>query len=541
MKGALADGVLPGLLRNLYVGRKNGRLRIENNEGCRTVRFQHGQIIAASSNLAAERLGETLVQTGHLSQGDLDRATEIVIRDRKRLGVVLRELNVYDDDKLQDAISIHVHEMLKKVFATTAGTFEFVEMPETIGDEDTTLKVSTGELILEAVDRVTDPEVVRRSLGDLTRRLALPSDPLLRFQKVTLTPTDGFLLSRVDGTSTAREVIAMLPLPEDDVCRSLLGLLSTGLVEFAAPLPKREPVRAPAPPPAAPAPPATPAAGPAPSAPPPSAAPPPAAPAPPRESIEERRKEIIDAWSGLKARNHHEVLGLATDAIQSEVKDAYFRLAKRFHPDAQTNPALADMRDKLEAIFIRLGQAYENLKARAPVSRPVAPASPARAPGPAPEPPPEPPPPAAEPMLDSRTVAETVARATKKMSEEKYWDAIQILEGVMNRSEGKALSRVRTLLAQCYLKNPNWVRRAEEQLHLVLAKDPSNVDAIYTLATIYKNGGLKNRALAQLRKVLELKPEHEAAQHDLLELTPSEENPSGGEGGGIFKRFFGKS
>src|SRR5690349_10695302 len=158
MKGAIADGVLPGLLRSLYVGRKNGRLRIESSDGNRAVRFQHGQIIGASSNLAAERLGETLVQTGHLSQADLERATEIVIRDRKRLGVVLRELNVFDDDKLQDAISIHVHEMLKKVFATTAGTFEFVEMPEAIGDEDTTLKVSTGELILEAVDRVTDPE-----------------------------------------------------------------------------------------------------------------------------------------------------------------------------------------------------------------------------------------------------------------------------------------------------------------------------------------------------------------------------------------------
>jgi hypothetical protein len=534
MKGALADGVLPGLLRSLYVGRKNGKLRIENSEGCRTVRFQHGQIIGASSNLTDERLGETLVRTGHLPAADLERATEVVLRDRKRLGVVLREMGICDEDKLQDNISIHVHEILKKVFGTQSGTFEFVEMPEAIGDEDTTLKVSTGELILEAVDRVTDPAVVRRSLGDLGRRLALPSDPLLRFQKVTLTPTDGFLLSRVDGTSTAREVIAMLPLPEDEVCRSLLGLLSTGLVEFTTPPPKREAPPRPAEP-ASVAPPvsATPAAAATPS---PAAAAPP--PAPPRENIEDRRKEIVDAWTGLKTRNHYEILGLPTDAIQSEVKEAYFRLARRFHPDAQTNPALADMRDKLEAVFIRLGQAYENLKARAPASRPVAPA-PAPAPAPA-APPAEAPPPAAEPMLDSRTVAEIVARATKKMQEEKFWDAIQILEGVMNRSEGKALARVRTLLAQCYLKNPNWVRRAEEQLQLVLAKDPNSVDALYVLATIYKNGGLKNRAISHLRKVLELKPDHETAHADLVELAPTPEDQPG-EGGGIFKRFFGKS
>lgn len=115
MKGVLAEGVLPGLLRSLYVGRKSGRLRFSSGETHRIVRFQHGQIIGASSNLQEERLGETLVRTNHLGQADLDRATEIILRDRKRLGVVMRELGLCDEDKLQDLISIHVHEILKRV------------------------------------------------------------------------------------------------------------------------------------------------------------------------------------------------------------------------------------------------------------------------------------------------------------------------------------------------------------------------------------------------------------------------------------------
>ena len=537
MKGVLAEGVLPGVLRSLYVGRKSGRLRLESGEACRTVRFQHGQIVGAASNLPEERLGETLVRTGHLSQADLDRATEVIIRDRKRLGVVLLELQIYTEDRLQDNISIHVHETLKKVFSTTNGQFEFIDMPEALGDEDATLKVSTGEMILEAVDRVTDPEVVRRSLGDLNRRLALPADPLLRFQKVTLTPTDGFILSRVDGTTTAREVIAMLPMPEEDVCRSLLGLLSTGLVEFAPPPAKKE---APRPAPAAEPPKA--AAPPAPEPPkavPPPVAPPPAA-APARDANEERRREILDAWNGLKTRTHYEVLGLGTDATQSLVKEAYFRLAKRFHPDVHTDPALADLRDKLDAIFIRLGQAYEHLKSRVPLEAPAArPAPPAAVR--APEPEPAPPPPATEPPLDTRTIAEMVGRANKLYGEDKFWDAIQLLEGLAGRVEGKALARVRVLLAQCYLKNPNWVRRAEEQVQQVLAKDANNVDANYILATIYKNGGLKNRALTFLRKVVELKPDHEAAQADLLALAPPDTQAPTEGGGGLLKKLFGRS
>jgi hypothetical protein len=548
MKGTLAEGVLPGLLRSLYVGRKSGRLHFLTGETRRTVRFQRGQIVRAESNLVDERLGETLVRAGLLSAADFERATETVVREGKRLGLVLREQAGFDDDRLQDALSVQVHEILKKVFSSTDGSFEFDEMDgEAPVDEDLTLKVSTGEMILEAVDRVANPEVVRRSLGDLDRRLALPSDPLLRFQKVTLTPTDGYILSRVDGTTSAREVIQMLSMPEDDACRSLLGLLSTGLLEFAAapmPTPRRRdaPAPAPEPPPVATRPEPPVAAKPKPQPPPPSPPPPAAAkPAPApvapvkADTIEDRRREILDAWNGLKTRNHYEVLGLGTDTTAPQVKDAYFRLARRFHPDVHTDPSLADMRDKLEAVFIRLGQAYEALKNRVREHEPAAAAVKA-----APEPPPSPP---SEPMApastDPRVITDTFRKAQARFQEGKYWDAIQLLEGLVHDTEGKMQHKTRVLLAQCYMKNPNWVRRAEDQLQQVLSKDAGHIDANYILASIYKAGGLRNRAVTYLRKVVEMKPDHEPAQTDLAELASFEEAPPPSEG--LLKKLFGRS
>ena len=74
--------------------------------------------------------------------------------------------------------------------------------------------------------------MVRTVLGDLGRVLVLSSDPLLRTQKITLTPADGFVLSRVDGSSSARDVMALVPLPSDDVERSLFSLLCTGIVDY---------------------------------------------------------------------------------------------------------------------------------------------------------------------------------------------------------------------------------------------------------------------------------------------------------------------
>src|SRR6185295_10601315 len=155
-----------------------------------------------------------------------------------------------------------------------------------------------------AVRRIQDPDIVRFGLGNQDRLLALATDPALRFPKVEFTPTDGYVLSRVDGTLSARDIAQMIPLPSEDVERSLLGLLCTGAIGYLA-APKKPPAR---PAPSAPA--AHAPSGPSPSAP-GATAKTAAAQAPAAASdVDTRRQEITDASERLKARNHFEVLGI---------------------------------------------------------------------------------------------------------------------------------------------------------------------------------------------------------------------------------------
>ena len=99
--------------------------------------------------------------------------------------------------------------------------------------EDATLKVFTGEVILEAARSVKDPAAVRRALGDPDRRLVLSVDPVLRFQQISLSPAESDVLALVDGTRTPRQLVAALSLPPEETERGLLGLLCLGLVEPA--------------------------------------------------------------------------------------------------------------------------------------------------------------------------------------------------------------------------------------------------------------------------------------------------------------------
>jgi tetratricopeptide (TPR) repeat protein len=549
MKGSLAEGSLPLVLRDLYVARKTGMLHFRREDERRSFRFRIGQVVRADTAVLQDRLGDVLVRAGLLSAQDLKRASGFVLRDRKRLGAVLQELGILDRSQVEDAVALHLRENFLKVLAWPDGEYAFEEDSDPPGDEDATTKLATAEMILESVRSLKDPDLIRYHLGNVDRILTLPTDPMLRMQKVKLSPGDGYVLSRVDGSTSAREILQMIPQDPEETQRCLLGLLCIGMVEFSdlppkppmPPLPQRQEPAAREAEPQAP-----PAASPADSPPGNPAAAATEGRAPEREQrsaeVEAAEREILEAFEGIKTRTHFEMLGLPRACTESDVKDAYFRLAKRFHPDAHRDPALAPLKEKLSAVFIRLGEAYEVLRAprtradyEARLPRPMA-APTASQPSAAP--------PAAEPRpgmyVDASMVEDAVRKAEKLLRDEKYWDAIQMIEGVLAAAEGRMKSKAKLLLARGYAKNPKWTKRAEELLQTVLQEDPKYGEPYFALGLIYKEKGLKSRATSMFRKTLELKPEHEDAAAELAQLSPEADAASRPEGGGLIKRLFGK-
>ena len=186
-----------------------------------------------------------------------------------------------------------------------------------------------------------------------------------------LEPTEGFLLSRVDGALTAADICALSVISEDMTCRVLYGLVAAGIIGYEPQAPPRagrdagdatrvpprveRPVASPPPPPPAPPPLRTVAARTS-SAPrveaftPESSRPEardretgrPAAPLarePSRAGSstarllpwqEERAREIDERFRSLEGLNLYAVLGLARDAPSPPVAEAWKRLSEKF-------------------------------------------------------------------------------------------------------------------------------------------------------------------------------------------------------------------
>jgi tetratricopeptide (TPR) repeat protein len=360
-------------------------------------------------------------------------------------------------------------------------------------------------LALRAVDRV-DAAVVEAALGDADRGLVAGASA--EAGHALLTSSHRALLARVRPEVKAAELIRS---GGEAAARELLALLCAGIVEWA-------PVEthAPPPPPQTDSPvarPATVAVSAKPAAPAPSA---PAAP--PSAPSGQMRREIEEAHAALRGANHFAVLGLTVSASEDEVRRAFARLARRYHPDAQRDPALQDVRQKLNDIFVAVGNAYAVLKdaaardryERAMGLRLAAPrvTVPAREAAAGPSAPAQ----RADEPIETRLL-----RAEEALDARQPWEAIRLLEETVSAAAGTLKVRAQVLLGRAYADRER-PHEAEKVLLEVLQDDPVSVPACVLLGRIYRDRGMVKRARGMFERALEIEPGRVDAQRELLAL-----------------------
>ncbi len=491
--GRLKEGALLEVLGNLVAERLTGVLHLTQGSEHLSLRLVNGHIVSGSSGVH-NRIGDILGRCGILGHSDLEQALTKAQAEGRRLGPVLVELGFVSREGLEDALRLQVRDALFTGLFWDDGAWELTpdDAPTPL-PEDATLWLSTPQLLLEAVNQISDPEVVRRALGDLDAPLAAVANPLLPLEGTILGPADGYVLSRVDGSMTARQILEIAPLPADAVARSLFALLSAGVIERR--------------------------------------------PRGPGGSPDQRRK-IEQAFEGLALKNHFEVLGVPRASGPDQVKAAYLALVRRFHPDALGHTACAELEEKARAIFVRVTEAYRILRGTSSRARYEETLGRARKPNPAPGPSsPSASEPAAAPPAEVAASAapepppfvplsDLLQKAEEHLAGGRLWEASLALEEVLQRSRGPVRQRAHLLLARVFAKSPSGSKRAEAQLKALLDEEPGCVDGYLALGQLYRDKGLGGRAEAMFRRVLSLEPRHARAAQELNALAP----PAAGRG-----------
>ena len=182
-------------------------------------------------------------------------------------------------------------------------------------------------------------------------------------RSLPLAPVDGFILTRVNGVASIRDIAAQTGVNEDDVAGSLAKLQGFGVVQFVGETNL---------PPARPSPPAE-ESRPAPRPEPAGLAEITAASAAtydPRELDEEcdlemdEKRRIVDLFYRLDDVDYYQLLGVARTSDKKSIKRSYFELAAHFHPDKHFRKNLGAFKQKMEIIFGRVTEAHDTLTSR---------------------------------------------------------------------------------------------------------------------------------------------------------------------------------
>ncbi|MDQ3256379.1 MAG: DnaJ domain-containing protein [Acidobacteriota bacterium] len=531
MKGQLRDNPLAEMIREISAERLTGALRLAHARVKAVVYFHAGRLVSARSNLRQHRLSEAVRHWNVVAPDRLDAMLTETMTDGE-VGAALTAAGLLSVDEVNQLQTRLSDEVLRHAILWMDGEWDFDARGRP--GERNAATINVGQLLIEGVRRLpTEFAAARLPETDETIAPAV----LAESANVQLTPTEAFVLTRVDAPMTVSELVSMSGVPAPEACRVIYALALGGLLtreQWPRAFSADDLARCQAPDKARAASinqvvnPATDQAT--------------------RQGHDQTNSagaatEPQDEINLLLARaggeNHYAVLGVERGAAANEIKRAYYALAKRFHPDRFHQETADGQRARIESAFAKISQAYEALSdtnkrtaydhklntqsktlATSPTpSRIASDASPKSSPEATPQTAPKiaphaadnGPPPRAEQSFQKGVAA--LNQGDHNLAAQCFDEAARLMP---------QQSRYRAYYGRALAANPRTRRQAETELLAAIKLDSGNMAYRVMLAELYRDIGLHRRAVNELESALTINPQFAAARTMLDALKKAE-------------------
>ena len=230
IKGSLKEASLPDVLQLLSLGMKTGCLSVTHRSNFAYVYFDRGRISFASIVNRRDRLGDILVKSAVISQGQLDAAVKLQDAMReKKLGEILVEMSAITREELHRQIRIQIEEAVYFLFTWTQGTFNFEAdvLPE---EQDLLVSINPESLLLEGARRVDEWSLIEKKIPSFDIVFSVDGDRLAA-SDAELTTEQRAIVSLIDGQRDAAAIVDESGLGEFEVGKALFGLATAGFLQ----------------------------------------------------------------------------------------------------------------------------------------------------------------------------------------------------------------------------------------------------------------------------------------------------------------------
>lgn len=342
MQGTLNDQPLVELIREIFLKGLSGTLRLEHDRAKTAVYFEEGQIVFAASNLRTLRLRD-YVKNRVLEPEKKLAGIDASLSD-PQLAAALCANGALQQAEVNALMTALVADVLRVALLWTEGGWEFNERARL--SDPVKVSVDISNLMRAAAQRMP-PKFV-------SLRFRNPKETIARSEQFSqapnFLPAESFILSRLDAPTPLEDLVAMSGLPEPDAHRVIYGLALGGLVtreywQNAFRAVQTKPVKEQTP-----------------------ASVSPETPAKDSATVINRwavptEKDDLEIFLGrvAKANTHYEIMGLPSNPNADEIKETYYALARRYHPDIFHLKSGTSLHARISSAFAKVTQAYEIL------------------------------------------------------------------------------------------------------------------------------------------------------------------------------------
>jgi tetratricopeptide (TPR) repeat protein len=516
------------VLRRLSADMRSGDLQVRSGKIVKTLFFDRGRLVFAASNLKKDRLGESLVALGRITDEQFNQATALMKGDHKqRFGEALVASGVMDKDELGKSVARQVKRIATSIFELTDGVGFFEERNCAI-PLDYMVSLSLHRLLYVGIKSMSGKELILAGLGNLDRWVHIASVPPFRFGIRKCSAEEREIIEEATKKVTLRRLAWATGGLSLSRMRAVYGLLASGVLVEADAKEGSQPI------------------------------------------IQmETSTFLLSALKGKPDPTGRQILRQEVDAELSRSanldREKWLRVSRTAPQDVLTR-ALEEKMERYHALLdavgddaelktdieLVLGRASSMLRlarqgdtasdavagtgAEAPAAPPVAevetpsmdpeapPAEAAEAAEPAPAPSPEPAPgPAVSPtgsMTGQAQIEHLMMEGSVRMTVGDYANAVPVYERLVDLEPNVAAFRLRLAIAMAFY--PRTAKGAERQFLEAVRLDPNNADLHYQFGLYYKSMKIRSRAIAEMRTAVSLKPSHKQARAELETLSPKD-------------------
>jgi len=454
---------VPVILKKILKDKADGELIVGGKNLKKNLFFIAGDLIYAKTNLLEERLGEILFKIGKINRAQFLNINQLIKNNGKRLGKILVQKEILNQRDLFFALVYQCRSIATSTFTLISGEWDFINKTPDI-PEDSRFNVGLPGVITEGANKIGNISYFRTKFYNKLPRLSPIPESI---HEVLSTYEINFYKNLQPFKNLSSEqIIAKLKISKEIFWKKIVLFYLLNIIDFADVTVDKY--------------------------------------------YDKNIEEIIALYEQLKANrmDYYALLGIKNTAAFNEIKNTYFNLAKKYHPDRISTAPDPEIKEKANFVFAEINKAYETLsnshKKGKYDTKGYKEASPQEN--------------SHENLVEK--ARQMYLKAKALYNQKKYWEASSTLDEAVSLDPRKASYLL--LLGMCQMNQPSLKRMAANNLQKAIDLEPWNAEAFTAMGILFISENQVKRAEGFFRKALAINPDHALARKKLAEITGKE-------------------